>query len=189
MKKCFNFTYLLFSTSLLVVSANSYAQANLEIRPFLAALKSGVAYGVLPSNRYTEDVARRIQAKTGSNGEITVSAVRVLRFSEQPNCGRVSFGLYQESTKTFWGQFGGQINICEDGSPPLRMCKQSPSRLVAVDATCADNSRPIDTPEVESAINDAVAKGGLTGTQIHNLLVAQQKSKKTTIDVGGPNAK
>ena len=176
---------------LAMLSDHGYAlaQANFVSQPLIAALQDGVAYGALPQGAYMDMVAKKIKAATGSQGEISLIVVRMLKFKQQATCGRISFAPYQESTKTYWGQVGGQINICQDGSPPLRACKNAPSVLVPLDATCADNSRPVDTKEVADAINDAVAKGGLTGEEIHNRLMAAYKKKKPDAEKEAKNAK
>jgi hypothetical protein len=156
--------------------------------PFITALNDGIAYGALPHNVYFESVAQKIQETSGSPGTISLAVVRVLKFARQPACGRVAFAPYQESTKTFWGQLGGQINICEDGSPPMRMCKNAPNVLVPPDADCPDHSKPIDTQEIAAAINDALAKGGLSGQDIHNRLMEAYKKRQSAAS-GANNGK
>jgi hypothetical protein len=136
------------------------------------ALRESHASAPLPQSRGSQLIAREIKAKTGSPGEVTVEFARVVRFGTQPRCGRVGYGLYQKSTDTFWGQFGGQMNICEDGTPPLRQCKGRPG-LVAADMACADGSHPVDTPEIEAATDKAVASGSLTGEQFKARFNAQ----------------
>jgi hypothetical protein len=103
--------------------------------------------------------------RTGSADVITVEFVRIARFASQPRCGRVGYGLYQKSSNTFWGQLGGQMNICDDGAPPRRQCPGTPV-LVAAEMPCADGSRPVDTPEIRTAIARAVAGGSLGMDQV-----------------------
>ena len=130
--------------------------------PFVAALKEGKATAPPPQNPLTASAIKKLQERTGSNGPVTMVAFRIARFQSQPKCGRVGFGLLQESTHSFWGQFGGQLNVCEDGTPPLKMCRGKPAQLVLADHECADKTRPVDTAEVEQAIKKAMASGSMT---------------------------
>lgn len=155
---------LLFVT-LAMFGATVQAQSTLAGTPFVAALKDGVAEGPPPPMEMMPMATNAIQDKTGSKGDITVKAFRVMRFKSQPACGRVSFGLFQASTHTFWGQFGGQLNVCDDGTPPLKMCTGS-SELVLPNRFCRDGSHPIDTPEIAQAIATAVKQGGVTPEQM-----------------------
>lgn len=158
-------------------SSLAMAQVDISANPLMVAFKDGIAYGAMPANKLSEVAVQRIHAATGSPGIITIRFDRILKFKQQPNCGRISFAPYQESTKTFYGQMGAQINICEDGSPPLRICTNAPDVLVPSDSICSDKSKPVDTPEITKAINDAVSKGGLTPLDIHNRLTAAAKAR------------
>ncbi|MFC5513548.1 hypothetical protein ACFPOU_20830 [Massilia jejuensis] len=132
--------------------------------PPVVSLKEGRASTALPGSQGAQLVARKIKERTGSQGDITVEFVRIVRFTEQPRCGRVGYTLYQKSSNTAWGQFGGQLNVCEDGGPPLRLCKGS-AVLVPANAQCKDGSWPAETLEVQAAMARAVADGSLTGEQ------------------------
>jgi hypothetical protein len=143
----------------------SAAQSTLAGTPFVAALKDGSGEGPAPAMEMMQTATKMIQAKTGSNGVVTLKAYRVERFTTQPACGRVSFGLFQAATSTFWGQFGGQLNVCDDGTPPLKICTGSPD-LVLPNRFCRDGSHPVDTPEVARAIATAVKQGGITPEQM-----------------------
>jgi hypothetical protein len=143
--------------------------------PLVQALREGRATAPLPPSQHTERVVRHIREASGSQGDITVEFVRVARFVAQPKCGRVGYGLYQKSSNTFWGQFGGQVNICEDGTPPQRECKGTPG-LVAPDASCPDGTAPVDTAEVKAAIAHALAGGGLTAEQFRARYQAARKT-------------
>jgi len=132
--------------------------------PPVVSLSEGRASTALPGSQGAQLVARKIKERTGSQGNITVEFVRIVRFTEQPRCGRVGYTLYQKSSNTAWGQFGGQLNVCEDGGPPLRLCKGS-AVLVPANAQCEDGSWPAETAEVLAAMARAVADGSLTGEQ------------------------
>jgi hypothetical protein len=166
------FTWLL---ALLLPTA-AYAQISPD-SPLVQALREGRATAPLPESGGAQLVARKIREKTGSPGEVTVEFVRIVRFETQPRCGRVGYGLYQKSSNTFWGQFGGQMNICDDGAPPQRQCKGQPE-LVAANTQCQDGSQPVDTAELNTAIAKAVAGGSLTGAQFKAQFDAQLKKSR-----------
>ncbi|WP_371765504.1 hypothetical protein [Massilia sp.] len=132
--------------------------------PMVLALRDGRASTALPESQGAHLVAQRIQRQTGSQDAVTIEYVRITRFVSQPRCGRVGYTLYQKSSNTYWAQFGGQLNICDDGAPPLRACKGS-AELVRADSQCADGSFPVDTPEITASIAKAVAGGSMTGEQ------------------------
>jgi len=132
--------------------------------PMVLALRVGRASTALPESQGAQLIAQRIQRQTGSQGAVTVEYVRIARFVSQPRCGRVGYALYQKSSNTYWAQFGGQLNICDDGAPPLRTCKGA-AELVRPDTQCVDGSFPVDTPEITAAIAKAVAGGSMTGEQ------------------------
>lgn len=159
-----------------VLGFDAHAQSNLAGTPFVAALKDGAGDGPVPPMPMLERATQLIQQKTGSSGDVSLKVYRVTRFKSQPACGRVSFGLYQASTRTFWGQFGGQLNVCDDGTPPLKVCAGSPE-LVLADRLCRDGSHPVDTAEVKQAIEDAKKAGGLSPEQLRDKLRAQNANK------------
>lgn len=160
----------------LVIHGSVAAQVNMSSNAFTAALQDGIAFSIAPKDAHTLAAVKAIQATTGSDGDVSLSAIRVLKFKQQPTCGRVSFALYQESTRMFFGKLGGELNLCEDGSAPLRICKEAPNELVPADTVCADSRAPIDTPEVAAAINEAIAAGGLTGKDIQKRLHSSNKA-------------
>lgn len=155
------FRLFLAAIPLLAIPTAAHSQLSIYESPFVLALINGASTGKIDNSPMMIFAANKIKNKTGSDGEVSVRAQRVIRFSEQPKCGRVTFALYQESSNTYWGQLGGQLNICVDGMPPLRVCKTDPKKLVLPSSICKDNSRPVDTTEVAVAIADAKKKGGL----------------------------
>jgi hypothetical protein len=159
----------------LLLPAVAHAQISPD-SPMVQALREGRATAPLPESEGAQLVAQKIKEKTASSGEVTVEFMRVARFQTQPRCGRVGYGLYQRSSNTFWGQFGGQMNICDDGMPPQRQCKGQPD-LVPVGTLCKDGSQPVDTPEVKTAIEKAVAGGSLTSEQFKAQFEAQLKKR------------
>ena len=144
--------------------------------PMVRALREGRATAPLPGSRGARLVAQKIMEQTGSADEITVEFLRIARFEAQPRCGRVAFGPYQKSSNTFWGQFGGQVNICEDGTPPRRRCNGQ-AGLVPADTQCRDGSYPAETAEIKAAIAKAVADGSLTGGQFKATSEAQRTTR------------
>lgn len=165
---------LLLALAMFCFSAQ--AQSTLADTPFVAALKDGVAEGPPPPMEMLPLAIKAIQDKTGNKGDITVKAFRIVRFKSQPACGRVSFGLFQASTHTFWGQFGGQLNVCDDGTPPMKMCAGSPA-LVLPNRFCKDGSHPIDSPEILQAIATAVKQGGVTPEQMRDKIRRETATK------------
>lgn len=156
----------------------SIAQSTLAGTPFVAALKEGVAESTPPKDAMWDAAVRAIQNETGDTHEVTLRFYRIARFKNQPSCGRVSFAPYQAATNTFWGQLGGQINLCEDGSPPLKQCAGS-GNLVPHNRFCSDGSRPLDTSEVAAAIASAVKQGGITPEQMRSMKNAQIRPSKS----------
>lgn len=169
-------THILTCMLALLLPAVAHAQMPPE-SPMVQALREGRATAPLPESQGAQLVAQKIKEKTGSPGEVTIEFVRMVRFQTQPRCGRVGYGLYQKSSNTFWGQFGGQMNICEDGTPPQRQCKGQ-SGLVAPDTPCQDGSQPFDTAEIKTAIARAVAGGSLTAEQFKAQFDAQLKKSR-----------
>lgn len=132
---------------------------------FTQALSNGSASAPLSDDGNFGKAVVAIKKRTGNSGPVVVYAQRVARFTQQPLCGRILFIIGQPSAKVMYADMSGQINICEDGEPPLRMCKGSPDKLVPYNSVCPDASTPVDTPEVTAAIQGAVAAGGMTPEQ------------------------
>lgn len=136
---------------------------------FVDALVNKTATAPISSFPAIEASVREIQASTGNASPLEIRAQLLRRFSEQPKCGRVAFAVTQPATKTFWPQMGGQLNICEDGLPPLRMCPDRPSVLVPPNSKCANGHIAQDTPEVAKAIESALKSGNITSEQASKL--------------------
>ena len=143
--------------------------ANVIVR----ALVDGRASEPLPDLPLLRKAIAAMQQQAGDSGPIVVQAMRLQRFVQQAHCGRVVFGMSQPSSHKAWPGLGGELNICEDGLPPLRVCKDRPNALVPPNSTCHDGAAPQDTVEVASAISAALNRGGLTVEQ------AKQKSVST----------
>ena len=135
--------------------------ANVIVR----ALVDGRASEPLPDLPLLRKAIAAMQQQAGDSGPIVVLAMRLQRFVQQGRCGRVVFGMSQPSSHKAWPGLGGELNICEDGLPPLRVCKDRPNVLVPPDDACGDGALPQDTAEVASAISAAVNRGGLTVEQ------------------------
>jgi len=140
----------------LALNLQAYAQ---DVGVYADALKNGTAQTQLPYKAPLDRLTLKLQQITHDAGPILVKAERIKYFQQQSHCGRVRFILFQPSSNTAWPELGGQLNICEDGSPPWRICKSNPMRLVLHTERCSDGSTPVDTPEVEQAIKEAVASG------------------------------
>jgi hypothetical protein len=143
------------------------------------AVANGSASAPLDDNGQYAAVIAAVKMKTGSNGPLMIYATRVVTFREQPRCGRVAYVIGQPSANLAWPDMGGQLNICDNGDPPLRMCKGDPGKLVLSNSQCADRSAPVDTAEVAAAIRAALAAGGMTPEQAAKMVRQQQ---------GGPSA-
>ena len=144
--------------------------ANVIVR----ALVDGRASEPLPDLLVLRQAVAAMQQQSGDAGAIVVQAMRLQRFVQQARCGRVVFGMSQPSSHKAWPALGGELNICEDGLPPLRVCKDRPNVLVPPSSTCRDGSSPQDTIEVAAAISAALNRGGLTVDQ----------AKQTTLTAG-----
>jgi hypothetical protein len=145
------------SMTLLLCAWEVHAQMSPD-SPIVRALIEGRTAGPLPVSPEAMLAAKKIKAKTADEGEVTVEYFVVTKFLGQGTCGRVVYGLYQRSTNTFWGQFGGQLNVCANGLPPQRACNSG--ELVNAGELCPDGSLSHDTPEVKQAIAAALAAGG-----------------------------
>lgn len=137
---------------------------------FVQALSDGAAATPLPDRPEYRSVKAQIEQMLGSQAPLELRAMRILRFKQQPSCGRVAFGLWQPQTRRVVAAVAGQLNICEDGRPPLQECPARPGTLVPTGSICTDPSgqrHPAqDTAEVREAIQAAVAQGGLSVDQI-----------------------
>lgn len=141
-----------------------------SISVFTAALINGEASAPLPPNPEIERMAQAMQEKTHNTGPLMIQARRVLRFKQQSQCGRIVFFIAQPASGTEWKHLGGQLNICEDGTPPWRICKNDPNRLIPPDGSCPDQATPQDTDEVAAAIQAAIDSGSLSQEQVKKTL-------------------
>ena len=144
--------------------------------PFSKALIDGEAIVPLNGPEYSK-VVTALQKSTKNDGEIILHFKRLTRFKEQPTCGRLTFYAEQPSTKSIWKNLGGDLNYCEDGLPPLKICPEAPKKLINPDATCKGGTRPIDTPEVALAMKKSLDGGSLTATQVQEKLAADKDTK------------
>lgn len=138
------------------------------------AVTSGSASAPLDDNGQYAAVIAAVKKKTGSDGPLMIYASRILTFKQQPRCGRVAYVIGQPSANLAWPDMGGQLNICDNGDPPLRMCKGEPDTLVLSNSQCADRSAPVDTPEVAAAIQAALAAGSMSPEQAAKMVRQQQ---------------
>lgn len=132
---------------------------------FTLALSHGSASAPLSEDGNFGQAVKAIRKRTGDNGPVVVYAQRIARFAQQPLCGRIGFIIGQPGARVMYTDMSGQFNLCEDGEPPLRMCRGHADTLVPYNSVCPDASTPVDTPEVAAAIQAAVAAGGMTPEQ------------------------
>ena len=138
---------------------------------FELALVQGSAIGPVPADDMLASSMRALQHKTGDPGPFAIKAVRKLRFKQQPNCGRIAFMVISTGTNTGWPQTGGELNICDNGAPPKRVCASVPNVPLPLSVRrCGDGSEPVDAPEVAAVIQDALAHGGLSREQVRKTL-------------------
>jgi hypothetical protein len=143
---------------------------------FVRALVDGRAMGPVPDRSAFSPLIESLQKQSGDDGTIVIQAMRTVRFVQQPRCGRVVFALAQPSSHRAWPALGAQLNICEDGQPPLRVCTDRPQVLVPPSTTCRDNKRPVDTEEIASAIAAALSAGDLSAAQVRTQAVAAMRA-------------
>ena len=165
------------STALALLSGGAASDARADdgapssANVFVQALVNGRATAPLPDDPRWADVVAALKHQAGSDAALQIAAMRVAKFTNQTQCGRVAFALWQPLTNQAWPQLGGQLNICEDGKPPLQVCAQAPDQLVPVGLRCADGVPAQDTAEVRQAIDAAIAAGSLSADQVRRSLV------------------
>jgi hypothetical protein len=151
----------------IVSTAEAADAAGTQQNVFAAALVEGRGVAPVPTGSpATARVLNALQAQSGSDEPISIVAQRILRFTQQARCGRISFALAQLNANRVWPAIGGHMNVCEDGQPPLRTCPEHPGVLVPVTSVCADGKPPVDTAEVAAAIRSDVDAGGVTHEQM-----------------------
>lgn len=153
---------LAVSAIALVLPAVGHAADDSPKSVLTQAVVDGKANAPLDDNGQFAAAIASIKQRTGNDGPVMLYAARILTFKEQPRCGRVAYVIAQPSAHLAWPDMGGQLNICEDGQPPLRMCAGHPDKLVLANSLCPDRSTPADTSEVTAAIQAAVAGGSMT---------------------------
>jgi hypothetical protein len=145
-------------------AAQGFGDASGAPNVFAAALIHGRAAAPIPlrPGQFTK-ILQTLQARSGSNEPVSILAARVLSFKQQPRCGRVQYAFGQPNAKIVFAAFAGQMNVCEDGQPPLRTCPERLTVLIPANGACPSGKPPIDTEEVAAAIR---AAGGVTQEQM-----------------------
>lgn len=164
----------------LTLASAAYAQAaapKAMSDVFVRALVDGRAMAPVPDTPLFGPALEQLKRQAGGEGPIVIQAMRIVRFEGQAHCGRVVFGFAQPSSHKAWADLGGQLNICEDGQAPLRICGGEPRVLVPANRRCRDKSAPIDTPEVAAAIQAALVGGNITGQQVKERARAAQAAE------------
>lgn len=149
--------------------------ADTDVNVFTEALINGKAHSSLPDQSELQAIERYLQEQTHITAPLIIEARLVKRFQQQPQCGRIAFLIVQPGSQSAWPELGGQLNICEDGTPPLQVCANKPDVLISPSERCSDNSKPQDTLEVKEAIRIALDEGGLNQEQIKNRLSKKDK--------------
>lgn len=167
-----------FFALLLLVPSLACAGGVMEMNLFVKALQDGTASEPLTANGQFTTLQAKLQRQTGDSSPIIIRAARLLKFKQQARCGRIAFALVQPSSNHVWPQLGGQLNICEDGLPPWRICANQHDRLVRYNAKCTDGSQPVDSPEVAQAISNAIATGEVSPEQASKEVKEQIRKKK-----------
>jgi hypothetical protein len=167
---------LLVSSLLLALPTASYALDDSARDLMSEALVHGSAQMPLDADGMFGRAVTAIRASTNDAGPVVLYTQRLQMFKDQPRCGRVLFVVGQPSAHQVWPELGGQLNICENGDPPQRVCRNAPGKLVLANARCSDGTTPIDTPEVKQAIDAAVAAGSMKPEDAAKLM--QQPSNR-----------
>jgi hypothetical protein len=157
-----------FVSIVIFLVGSVYADTNVNV--FTEALINGKAHSSLPEQPELQAIERYLQEQTHSTAPLIIEARLVKRFQQQPQCGRVAFLIVQPGSQSAWPELGGQLNICEDGTPPLQVCANKPDVLILSSEKCSDNTAPQNTLEVKEAIRVALDEGGLTQEQVKNSL-------------------
>ncbi|PTT91012.1 hypothetical protein DBR42_04705 [Pelomonas sp. HMWF004] len=160
------------------LAARAQLISGAQMNVFTTAVIAGQAAAPLPEAGPTAKAIQTLKSMSHDDGPIYIEAKLVTRFVQQPKCGRLAFQVTQPSSGKSWPQLGGQMNICEDGTPPKQVCKADPTKLVTAEIRCPDLSAPQNTPEVDRAIQTALAGGQQTGAQISQQLLNQKKAAK-----------
>jgi len=176
----------IFMGSILLYSQPVFAQS-LDSNVFVTALQRGRAEAPVPNDAMFGRATASLQTRAGDSGPIWIRAVRLHQFKQQSSCGRVAFYIFQPSTHKTWPTVGGQLNICTDGMPPLRVCSERPQSLVSAGTACPNGTPSIDTPEVATAIRSALNSGGLSAGQVEQAsnVQAAARAAKSAIDAEG----
>ena len=160
------------SCILLCTTASAQSAGAPASNAFVEALVTGHGHSPFPEGPAFASVLAALHRQTGDAGLIVVNAERVARFASQPHCGRVAYVVAQPSSHAVWSNLGGQLNLCEDGLPPLRQCHGRPGTLVPPTRRCADGSTPEDTPEVAAAIRASFERGYISADEARQRLHA-----------------
>lgn len=157
-------------------------QSPLPMSILVQALRTGEVSITLPDNAQLRPAIAEVQRRAGSNEPVQLRVVRLARFAQQPECGRIGFFIHKASAAAGSPVSGAQLNICETGVPPKRVCPDRPGELVPAQLKCRDGSAPVDTAEVAAAIKQAVLAGGISAPAARRQTGSQPVAK--TIEAG-----
>ncbi len=142
--------------SLLLITFSALASAQAE-NPAAHALINGSAQMEFGSDPQSQAQKKFIFDKTGEDSYLGI--YRLLRFKHQSQCGRVLVVPVLANSHKAIRNMAMQLNICEDGKPPLETCNGKD--LVFADYLCPNGGRPHFTKEVQAAVDKAQAEGGI----------------------------
>ena len=138
----------------MVFSTLTLAQAD---NPAAHALMEGSAQMQFGQDPQSQAQKKFIFDKTGEESYIGI--YRLFRFKQQSQCGRVLVVPVLEKSHKAIRNMALQLNICEDGKPPLQTCNGKD--LVFPDYLCPNGGRPHFTKEVQASVDKAQADGGV----------------------------
>lgn len=147
---------------------------------FAQALREGNATALIQSTPATDTALKAIKAQAGNQSDLYIRARRIERFAQQERCGRVAFVVTQPETKRVWPGLGGELNVCDDGMPPWRVCEGKTDVLVHPDTRCPNGRSAEDTEEVKAAIKRSLARGALSADQARKEVEKMQTPKKVS---------
>lgn len=165
---------IFFSILLCLLFGSVYADTE-YVNVFTEALINGEARSPLQDQAELQAAVKHLQEQAQNSSPLIIQVRRVKRFQQQPKCGRIAFFITQPDSGSLWPDIGGQLNICEDGTPPQRVCANKPDVLISSSEKCSDNTEPQDTLEIKEAIRVALDEGGLNQEQVKNRLAKKDK--------------
>lgn len=150
---------LLLCSIFITASFCALAQGNNPVSETLVTGSSQMSFGEDPQSQ-----AQKAYLTKMTGEDVFIGLYRIARFKQQPKCGRIlAVPILSKSRKAI-AQMAMQMNICEDGNPPLQTCDNK--HLVLSTFKCPGDIEPHPTAEVQLVIDKAIAEGGLSIAQM-----------------------